>query len=47
MFEMVAYANPNSSTKSLQIHAYWLIIYCRIAILAGCPKTLKSEDNLF
>src|SRR5690606_14192709 len=45
--EMVACANPNSSTKSLQIQAFWLMIYCRMTTLAGCPKTLNKEANLF
>src|SRR5690606_42122397 len=45
--EMVACANHNSSTKSLQIQAFWLMIYCRMATRAGCPKTLNKEANLF
>src|SRR5690606_33777301 len=45
--EMVACAKPNSSTKSLQIQAFWLMIYWRMATRAGCPKTLNKEANLF
>src|SRR5690606_15253405 len=45
--EIVACANPNSSTKSFQIQAILLMMYFKMAIIIGCTKDLKKTANLF
>src|SRR5450432_752094 len=46
-WEIVGCASPNSSARLPQTHAFFWIICCRIAILAGWAKTFIIWAILF